>query len=175
MSAFSPAQSLSEYRVEKSRTDASITLSSGLTVHGCFFVAGSSRSGSGPERVKDLLNSESGFFPFETSAFGGATRTNLYNRDHVILVELADKREAHSDSGYDVAHPRAVTMLLSNGARLHGLVRVHRPHGRDRLSDFARASEPFCYLETERTTYLVNVRHLIELAEETSPHDIGRR
>ena len=58
-------------------------------------------------------------------------------------------------------------MLLSNGTRLRGAVRVYRPQGRDRLSDFARAGETFRYLETENATYLINVRHLIELAEET--------
>ena len=168
MSAILQSQ-LSEFRVEKSRTAGSITLSSGLTVHGSFFVAASSRSGSGPERVKDLLNGEPGFFPFETAGPNRAARTTLFNRDHVILVELGNKQEARADSGYDVANPRAVTMLLSNGARLHGYVRVHRPHGRDRLSDFARGADMFCYLETERATYLVNVHHLIELSEETTP------
>ena len=58
-------------------------------------------------------------------------------------------------------------MLLSNGLRLRGSVRVYRPKGRDRLSDFARASESFRYLEAPDGTYLVNVRHLLELAEET--------
>ena len=82
-------------------------------------------------------------------------------------MKLGDKDEARSDPGYDVATVRIVTMLLSNGTRLRGAVRVYRPQGRDRLSDFARAAETFRYLEAEDATYLFNVRHVLELAEET--------
>ncbi len=65
-----------------------------------------------------------------------------------------------------MATERIVSMLLSNGTRLRGAVRVFRPQGRDRLSDFARADETFRYLEAEHATYLINVRHVLELAEE---------
>lgn len=84
------------------------------------------------------------------------------------MAEIADKGEARTGPGYDVATVRIVTMLLSNGARLRGAVRVYRPQGRDRLSDFARAGEVFRYLEAEGATYLINVGHLLELSEETS-------
>ena len=47
------------------------------------------------------------------------------------------------------------------------MVRIYRPQGSDRLSDFARSPEQFLYLETPDATYLVNARHLIELVEET--------
>ena len=57
-------------------------------------------------------------------------------------------------------------MLMSNGTRLHGAVRVFRPHGRDRLSDFTRAAETFRYLEAEHATYIINIHHLVELKEE---------
>ena len=88
------------------------------------------------------------------------------NRDHVVFLELVDRAEARRDPGYDVATERIVTMLLSNGERLRGAVRVFRPQGRDRLSDFARADEIFRYLEAENAAYIINVRHLLELAEE---------
>jgi len=67
-----------------------------------------------------------------------------------------------------VAVARNVTMLMSNGARLHGAVHVFRRQGNDRLSDFARAQDAFQYLEAEHATYIINVRHLVELAEESS-------
>jgi len=128
-------------------------------------VAGSSATHEGPERVRDVLNAESGFFPFEVDGSGG-TRTILYNRDHVIFVSLRDNNEPRLDPGYGVATRRIVSMLLSNGARLEGVVSVHRPQGHNRLSDFARSSEHFRYLEMPNGTCLVNVRHLIELVEE---------
>jgi len=172
MSAYSsalggPIEPTSQFRVEKFRSEGTLTLSNGTSVRGSFFVAGSSRTHSGPERVKDVLNGESGFFPFEVAGSAGPS-TRLYNREHIVMVELADRSEAHAEPGYDVATVRRVRVLLSDGVRLRGVVRVHRPQGRDRLSDFARAADTFGYLETERSTYLINVHFVLELAEESS-------
>lgn len=161
------SESVSEFRVEKSRAEAILTLSNGALVQGCFFISGSSRNHEGPERIKDVLNGEPGFFPFLVACATGSS-TALYNRDHIVMVEIADTGEPRTDPGYDVATVRQVSMLLSNGARLRGAVRVYRPQGRDRLSDFARAAEPFRYLEADAATYLINVGHLLELSEETS-------
>ncbi len=160
------APTFSEFRVEKSRVQATLTLSNGTSVRGYFFISGNSRTHAGPEGVKDLLNAESGFFPFEVERRAGAD-TVLLNRDHVVFVDLSDKSEPRRDPGYDVATEKIVTMLLSNGVRLRGAVRVFRPQGRDRLSDFARAHEIFRYLEAEHATYIINARHVLELAEET--------
>ena len=158
----------SEFRVEKSRAEATLTLSNGATVRGCFFVAGGSRTHDGRERVGDVLNGETGFVPFEVAGpHGSRSSTMLFNRDHIVMVQLAGGNEAHAEPGYDIATTRIVTMLLSNGARLHGTVRVYRPKGSDRLSDFTRTGEAFRYLEAKSATYLINVRHLLELSEET--------
>ena len=158
----------SEFRVEKSRADATLTLSNGATVRGCFFVVGGSRTHDGRERVGDVLNGETGFVPFEVARPDGSrSSTMLFNREHIVMVQLAGGNEAHAEPGYDIATTRVVTMLLSNGARLHGTVRVYRPKGSDRLSDFTRTGEAFRYLEAKSATYLINVRHLLELSEET--------
>ena len=158
---------ISAFRVQKAKTDGTLQLSNGSSVHGSFFVAGSSATHAGPERVKDVLNAEPGFFPFEVPAKDALKQTILYNREHVVFAALAGNYEARLEPGYDVAPSRAVSLLFSSGTRLHGVVRVYRPQGSDRLSDFARSSEQFLYLETPDATYLVNVRHLIELVEET--------
>jgi hypothetical protein len=160
-----PPDPSSEFRVEKSRTRGTLTLSNGTAVQGCFFISGNSRTHEGRESVRDVLNGETGFFPFDAGRSEDST-TILYNRDHLIFVELQDKDEPRRDPGYDVAIEKLVTMLMSNGMRLRGVVRVFRPHGSDRLSDFARARETFRYLEAENTTYIINVRHVVELAEE---------
>ena len=65
----------SEFHVEKQRADAVVTLSSGESSRGCFFVAGGSASHAGPERVGDVLNAEAGFFPFEIQDAGGRARS----------------------------------------------------------------------------------------------------
>ena len=70
---------VSELRVEKTRSHATIMLSTGDMVLGCFFVAPSRALSLGPERVGELLNAESGFFPFEVHDLG-APRAVLFNR-----------------------------------------------------------------------------------------------
>jgi len=158
----------SRFRVEKARTDGTLLLSDGSPVQGSFFVAGSSAMHAGPERIKDVLNAEPGFFPFEVLAADGSRKTILYNREQVMFVELKDNGEASLDPGYRVATRRAVVLSLTDGTRLRGVVSVYRPQGRDRLSDFARSSEQFRYLETEDVTYLVNVRYVMHIVEENT-------
>ena len=158
---------MSEFRVEKGKAGAILTLSGGSIVRGCFFVASSSATMTGPERVKDLLTGETDFFPFEI-VDAGQPRTRLYNRAHVVMAELVDADEPRRDPGYEVATRRSVSLRLSNGAHLQGTVLVHRPHGRDRLSDFARSNEPFRYLEVPGATLIINVSHIVELSETES-------
>ena len=154
---------MSELRISKERRAATLTLSDGRQIAGSFFVAGSSDSHAGPERVKDILNSPNAFFPFEISDGVGA-HTGIFNREQVIVVSLATD-EANGEAAYDVATRRSVEMLLSNGARLKGLVRVYCPRGSDRLSDYTRAEEMFRYLETPDALLAVNFRHVLELSE----------
>lgn len=156
---------MSEFRIEKRRAAAALTLTTGATVRGCFFLSGSAASHSGPERVADLLNAETGFFPFELNA-GTAPHTVLYNRAQLLLITLLEETiEAQLDPGYSVATERAIRILLSNGIAVEGRVRVYRPSGRDRLSDYARGPEIFRYVETADGTVIVNADHIVELRE----------
>ena len=158
---------MSEFRIEKRRAEAALTLTTGATVRGCFFLSGSSASHAGPERVGDLLNAETGFFPFELITTGEG-QTVLYNRAHLIQAALLEETiEAQLDPGYSVATERAVRMVMSNGDAIEGRVRVYRPSGRDRLSDYARAGELFRYVETAGGTVLVNADHIVEIREKT--------
>jgi hypothetical protein len=157
---------VSQFRIEKRRTEGRLRLSSGALIQGYFFIAGGSARHDGPERVWDLLNSEPGLFPFEITDTGG-TRTVLFNRDHVVTVALSDN-EASRDPGYAVATRRAVSLLLSTGERVEGAVRVYRPEGRDRLSDWARQPDVFRYVETSDATLIVNCGHIVEISEVTT-------
>lgn len=155
-------EKMSEFRVEKQRVSAELTLTTGGTLTGSFFVAASAATHDGAERLGDLLNEQPGFFPFELDS--GATA--LYNRMHVVMVALpAGVAEAALDPGYQVARLRTVTMLLSTGARLAGTVPVYRPSGRDRLSDYAKMDEQFRYVIAADRTILVNSAHIVELTE----------
>ena len=153
---------MSEYRVEKKRAAAELTLTTGATVRGCFFLWDSSQSHVGPERVGDLLNEQSGFFPFELED----GHTALYNRAQIVKVRLpGNNSEVRVEPGYEVATRRAVSMLLSTGDRIAGTVSVFRPVGRDRLSDYAKGDEAFRYVEGDEQTWIVNSVHLVEIRE----------
>lgn len=152
---------MSEFRVEKRREPADVTLVTGQTRTGVFFLAGSSQLHTGPERIGDVLNFESGFFPFESDG-----ETSLINRAHVLKVVLPPQMiEAQLDAGYDVATRRHVKVLLTTGEEITGYVVVFRPPGRDRLSDYAHLEEPFRYVELDDRTVLVNSAHIVALAE----------
>jgi hypothetical protein len=154
----------SELRVLKERIAATLTLSDGRSVHGSIFVSGFNATHSGPERVKDVLNAERGFFPFEVDDPAGPSSV-LFNRAHVVMVDLESDDELRRMPGYEHATRRTVSMLLSNRQRLDGLVRVLRPRGRDRLSDHAREGEQFWYLEGRNRTLLVNTHHVLEMTD----------
>src|SRR4051812_26906914 len=158
----------SQFRVEKARADGTLLLTNGSPLRGSFFVAGSAAGHAGPERIKDVLNAESAFFPFEALRTDGPPQTILCNRDHVVFVALEGNPEASLDPGYRVATRRAVSLFFTNGMHLQGVVSIYTPPGSDRLSDFARSPEQFRYLEAVDNTYLVNVRHVIQLLEEQS-------
>lgn len=153
----------SGFRFDKRRTEAVIRLSNGETIAGCFFVSDGHARHTGPERIGDLLNAEPGFFPFEVK-HGEGVRTGLYNRTHVVTVTVSSE-EPQQTPGYSVARQHQVSMLLSTGHRLAGVVRVYRPIGSDRLSDWTRSSDTFHYLETEAFTFIVNAAHIVEITE----------
>jgi hypothetical protein len=156
---------MSEFRVEKHRAAADLTLSTGARVKGVFFLSDSSAARAGAERVCDLLNGEAGFFPFELAGEGQA-RTVMYNRAHIAMVALpANALEARLDIGYDLAVKRRVALLLTTGMRVTGTVAIYQPDGHTRLSDYTRVEEVFRYLETADHTLIINFAHVVELLE----------
>ena len=156
---------VSEFRIEKRRAEAALTLTIGATVKGCFFLSGSRATFAGPERIADLLNAETGFFPFEVHG-DSSPYTVICNRAQLVLVTLLDMPvEAQADPGYSVAKEREVRIALSTGRIIDGRVRIYRPSGRDRLSDYAREPEAFRYIETGDGTVIVNSAHIVEMRE----------
>lgn len=152
---------MSEFRVEKRRESADVTLVTGRTLAGVFFLAGSSQLHAGPERVGDVLNLEPGFFPFECDG-----ETSLINRAHVLKVVLPPQIiEAELDAGYNVAKRRHVRLLLTTGESITGHVVVVRPYGHDRLSDYAQVEQQFRYVELPDRAVLVNSAHVVALSE----------
>jgi hypothetical protein len=153
---------MSRFKVDKDRVAASLSLATGQTVSGCFFVLGSLANAVGRERVGDLLNAEDGFFPFQRD--DGTTAQ--FNRAHVVFVRLpAGIDEEALEPGYDVALRRNVVITLSTGARIDGTVAVYAPIGYDRLSDYTRRARHFRYVATPFGSVIVNSDHIVEVIE----------
>lgn len=157
-----PLPHASAYRYDKRRAEAVVTLVSGETAKGCFFLGAGTSRHEGEESISDLLNSETGFFPFGIQ--GEERWTVLYNRAHLITVHVFEP-EASREPGYSVARRWNVSVLLTNGKRINGVVRVYQPEGRDRLSDWTRQIDAFRYVETENATYIVNAAHVVAVTE----------
>lgn len=157
----------SPFRMDKRRVEAMLSLTTGRTVRGSFFLADTTVLGDGPERVDDLLNNTAGFFPFER-VDSDHRCVVLYNRAHVAQVTLFGA-EAGEVPGYEVARVRHVALILSNGERVSGHIRVYLPEGRNRVSDWSHEPAPFRYLETEHGTLLININHVVEIIELEHP------
>lgn len=156
---------MSKLRVEKRREAADVTLVTGATVSGVFFLAGDSLLHTGPERIGDLLNFTPGFFPFESNG-----ETSLINRAHVVKVVLPPQIiEAELDAGYSVARRLHVKVVLSTGETITGHVAIVRPPEHDRLSDYAQIDERFRYVELADRTLLINSAHIVALTEVEKP------
>ena len=158
---------MSQFHTETARVPGTLTLSNGTAVPGAFFVAAASPTHPGPMRVKDLLNLERAFFPFEVSESSGA-RTHLFNRGHVVVVTLSSDSEPRTDAGYDVARSRRVSLRLTTGLEVVGAIRIYQRPGHERTSDYARdriAEETFRYLERESDTLIVNMAHVLQISE----------
>src|SRR5215470_4621055 len=122
--------SASDLRIQKRRSEAGIRLTTGAMVHGNFFTSSGSPLHGGPERIGDLLNADSGFFPFERRDEDGL-RTMILNRAHVVSVAVS-RDEPRQEPGYGVAKRQQVSMLLSTGERVTGSISVYRPEGHNR-------------------------------------------
>src|SRR5262245_60932902 len=153
----------SELRIQKHRSEAGIRLTTGETVHGNFFTSTGSALHAGPERIGDLMNGDSGFFPFERRDEDGL-QTVLYNRAHVVAVTVS-REDPRQQAGYGVGQRRAVAMVLSTGQRPTGSIRVYQPEGHNRLSDWSNGRDQFQYVETETFAVLVNRAHVVEITE----------
>ena len=117
-------------RASDSKSDAPkpfLYLATGERVSGHFFVSSGTVRHSGQERIGDLLNAENGFFPFEVLD-EDRPKTLIYNRAHVVTVTVSSD-EARQYPGYDMATPRAVSLLLSTRQRLTGTILIDQPGG----------------------------------------------
>ena len=157
---------MDEFRIEKQQARAQLTLSTGRTVRGRFFLSGTAATHAGAERIDDVMNTTARFFPFELEGVSEASpRIALYSPAHIVFVQLQDPTfDLRADASYNVAPRESASFLLSHGEHISGAVHIVSPKPAARLSDFTKLTEPFHYVETKDRTLLLNFAHVIEIS-----------
>ena len=154
---------LTAFRVQKRQVHATLTLADGQKVRGSFFLSESAADHAGPERVDDLLNAPGRFVPFQLGTGKEGTRVTLFNRARIVLVDIPEAEVALvHDPSYNMARPEPASLLLSNGDRMVGEIRVTGLSGHARLSDFTN-QRTFIYFEKPRQTVVVSLDHVVEI------------
>ena len=147
----------SAFRVEKYRADAVVTLTNGAAVIGHFFLAKASPTLDGSRARRRAAQLGIRLLPVR----GPRTVRRCSITGITSSASRSQTTRRSRDPGYGVATARTVSVLLSNGQHIQGTVRVYRPEGRDRLSDWARHGPRFRYIETAHATFIINVDHIV--------------
>lgn len=146
-----PATAQDDYRIEKQRLAATVTLGGGAVLPGHLFVPAPLPGHTATEDPAALLNDREPFLPVETNG-------------EVLLVAKARVAEV---SGLPVGEldellrqstPMAlVEVRLANGARHFGSLRLEIRTGRPRVLDFLNdVAQPFLTLYTDQGIRLIN-------------------
>lgn len=155
---------MSDLRIEKRRVTVTVTTAAGPRHTGSLFLSAQAATHAGPERLVDLLNGGQAFVPFERVSPTGDREMRLLNRAHLVLVQAEGAGDdVAGDPGYQVARKKSAVLTLTTGERIAGVLRVERPAGRDRLSDFLSGETGFCYFESPSGLLAVNLAHVTEI------------
>ena len=162
-----PQGGSSEYRFEKRRAAAVVTMVGGEVARGSFFTPAIRPAATAENVSRTCSTPKRAFFPSKWKA-PTSRGPSCYNRSHLISAEIFDN-EAGLDPDYAVASRRPVSILLSNGRRIEAFVRIASPAGRDRLSDWTRLPEVFRYVEFGDSILIVNAAHIVAFTEVPGP------
>ena len=141
-----------------------MTLVSGEVARGSFFTAGDTTRHEGGERIADLLNSETGFFPFEVEGDQRAADGPVQS----IPPDLGGDFRQRGGAGPWVRRGRRAGRCRSccrTGAGSTRSCASPGPTGRDRLSDWTRQPEVFRYIESGDGDFIVNAAHIVAVTE----------
>ena len=147
---------MSEYRIDKTRTAALLTLAGPRTVAGDLFVQPYTSRRSGPELPQDILNNSDAFFPFALES----GETVMISKDH--LVEAHVETNGLADELAAAGMPAAkVELSLSGGVSRVGTLYLEAPRERPRLLDVLNhLDHRFFPLIVENGVRFINRRYL---------------
>jgi hypothetical protein len=146
-----------ELTVPKRRVEVTVHLVGGIESRVTLFLAESSASRDGGERVRDLLERGGEFIP----AFDAAAGAMTFLRRSAILLVVAP-REAPSGEADEVTVPteHEVELTLDDGRALRGLLSYVLPPERSRLVDHLNEPPRFLALEGSDALRLVHKAHV---------------
>ena len=149
--------SMSDYRIEKSRSPVVITTHSGETITGEMFLQPFARPDGGTERPADILNGAAPFFPV---ALPGGTLI-LVAKEQVLSLATDAARDDY-DERSKMAPPAVIEVRLISGETHSGAILLELPVEHSRLLDFLnRDDERFLTLHDSDHSLLIN-RRVIE-------------
>jgi hypothetical protein len=151
---------MDELRVPKRRASGEVVLPGGAARAVTFFLAEFAADHPGPERVSDLINSGNAFVP-ATDVQSGATTFLHVSSLAVVRVESGLEEGAAEEHTIPTEHE--VSLTLTDGHRLTGLLTYVRPPDRSRLVDHLNEKTPFLRLLEERSVALVNKRFVAQV------------
>lgn len=141
--------------VQKLRTPVRFSRPGEPPVHGVLCLAPSAPFHSGPETILERLNSADRVIPFEANDGTGVVLASRLDLEWVSPRPGTDPALI-GPANFLVTHQEQVSVRLSGGDSLEGVIQMELPDGFNRVSDFLNGVEDFFPLATVDGVYLVN-------------------
>ncbi len=146
-----------ELRVPKQRTAVEVLLPGGEWRKYTVFLAASSATREGPERVSDLLAADAEFFP---AAEENGGRMTMLSRSAIAAIRVEPWAEVSAQPSSLLQLEHAIEVTLVSGLTLRGLLCFAAPSDHARVVDHLNAAPQFFALQEAAAVALVNKRHV---------------
>lgn len=157
-----------EFQVSTHGASVEVVLRNSTVLRGRMFLHDTAEKHQGPEKVEDVLNAPSRFFPIAVRE--GGEKTVLVNKAQTLYVKVA-AQPGRVQPGVQGAASWAVQVIVEmvQGAPLQGVVYFAQPPGRDRTLDGLNESEPYLCLVQDAAFYYVRLSSVV-IVREKGPH-----
>jgi hypothetical protein len=150
---------MEELQVPTRRIAVELFTSDGRRLHGWLFAGESPWGYTDREEAARILNDERAFLPFgRPGREEGRPVLELLNKDHIVRVRLeAAVPEVEADDG---SYSPSCTIVLSDGERLSGRLRLPTPLSASRLIDKLNLAPRFLPFATQHGVQLLHRDHV---------------
>lgn len=166
MTAASPSELSSSYRIPKDEVPVEIALPGGEPETFSVFVSPRAAYHPGRERPSDLLFNEDPFLALKSS--NGSMR--FINKSAISWMTVAPELELSGRCDNEVAFARSqcrpIDIQLDDGRLFIGEVSLLLPDASSRLQDFLNSAAKFFEVRSERAVHFVN-RDRVVMARDT--------